>query len=35
MGERIQGINESASQYGKSLMEMAQKLFKSEETATL
>jgi protein involved in sex pheromone biosynthesis len=26
MGEKIQGINESTSQFGKSLLEMAQKL---------
>ena len=35
MGEKIQGIDESVSQFGKSLMEMAQKLLKSENTATL
>jgi hypothetical protein len=35
MGERIQGINESTSQFGKSLSEMAQKLLKSDNIATL
>jgi hypothetical protein len=35
MGERIQGINESTSQFGKSLLEMAQKLLKSDNIATL
>jgi hypothetical protein len=35
MGERIQGINESTSQFGKSLLEMAQKLLESDNIAVL
>jgi hypothetical protein len=35
MGVRIQGINESVSQFGKSLIEMDQKWIKSENTTIL
>ena len=34
-GERIQGLNESVSQFGKALMEMAHKLLKSENITSL
>ena len=35
ISERIQGSNESVSQFGKALMEMAQKLLKSENITSL
>ena len=35
MGEKIQGSNESVSQFGKALIEMAKKLLKLENITSL